>query len=397
MCLQFRESLTFLSIFVVLTVLLLHRDLTALNRLEEQRRSTIVALEITSAKFVACFEQAEISLPRTHSRTTLATSGQRLQPTIVPHAPLAHYRLASRLSLSSLSAALPPPRSAPSTPPPPTPPSKGPTKLANNSSFTEIGLTQSREDWGVGDELRFSERGRGSRLYPAPLTPNPIDTSPFSRSIYQVDSRPSSAEPLSKSFLDRESDVERFSIDEEDESTFQLARTVDGSVANSQLPTRRDARRSIWPMSSPLRTDESEAGRHSESAVESNRPAFYPRIVPIAGVSPDLIEELSSTKRTHLSRLRRLNSEIEILQKTTREESKAGRGTEGFIVVGRNVCSIPGVRRIEGTSNDDIIWEKLCRRSTFTSRIARSGALVLAMLLTGLARESISASTQLRC
>ena len=220
------------------------------------------------------------------------------------------------------------------------------------------------------------------------LSPNPIVTSPFSRSIYQIDSRPNSAEPLSKSFLDREGDIERFSIDEEDESTFQLARTVDGSVTNSQLPTRRDRRRSIWPLPSPLRSEETGAGRLSEPAVESNRPVFFPRIVPIAGVSPDLIEELSFTKRNHLSRLRRLNSEIETLQKTTREELRAGRGVEGFIVVGKDVCSIPGVRRIEGTSNDDIMWEKLYRRSSLTSRIARMGGSKLAGLAVGLARES---------
>lgn len=140
------------------------RDLTGLNRLEQQRRTTIVALEITCAKFVACFEPADISRPITggrqsHITTTSGTASRSQQPTIVPHAPLAHYRLASRLSLSSLSAALPPPRSAPSTPPPPTPPSKDQSKAGNHSSFTEIGLTQSREDWGVGDELRFSERG----------------------------------------------------------------------------------------------------------------------------------------------------------------------------------------------------------------------------------------------
>ena len=243
----------------------------------------------------------------------------------------------------------------------------------------------SREEWGLGEKLRYSERGRWSRL--PPTTPNldPLVTSPFPRSIYQLESRPNSAEPLTKSFLYREGVVERFSIDDEDESTFQLARTVDAVPTNGRSPPTTNTRRSLWPLSTPMTADSPQFEERSQTAVETKSPSFYPRIIPIAGVSPQLIEQLSTTKREQLSRLRRLDIEIENLQKVTREEMRSGKGVDGFIVVGREVCSIPGVRRIEGFSNDDIIWSKLSARSTSRLNWIRVPALVLTVL----ARESL--------
>ncbi|KAM0753755.1 hypothetical protein T439DRAFT_377901 [Meredithblackwellia eburnea MCA 4105] len=128
-------------------------ELSALTKLQRERRKVIEALEIAECEYMCCFEPKVSRSGRRPSKKK-----RTKKPSIMPFGPQGHYTLTSRKAQEqqkeqSFSSAV------------------QVDEIGRNwtgASFTEVGLGSRREDWELGDRIRVASDGRWSR---APTTP----------------------------------------------------------------------------------------------------------------------------------------------------------------------------------------------------------------------------------
>lgn len=114
-----------------------------------------------------------------------------------------------------------------------------------------------------------------------------------------------------------------------------------------------------------------------------------PIVRPVSGLHNEHLGSLYSEIRQWRTRLKALNIEVAEEQQNMYEDIAHGVNLRGWLLLGRGVRFIPGVRMIEGRSKDDIRWSDLQHQS---GRIGTTAfwiiVLIVCVVLAG-ARKSI--------
>lgn len=84
-----------------------------------------------------------------------------------------------------------------------------------------------------------------------------------------------------------------------------------------------------------------------------------PVVRPVSGLYPEHLTSLYGDIRKWRSHLKALNLQISEEQQTLYDDIANGASVRGFLLIGRGVRFLPGVRMIEGRSKDDVRWEEL--------------------------------------
>ncbi|KAL8283288.1 hypothetical protein RQP46_005698 [Phenoliferia psychrophenolica] len=163
------------------------------------------------------------------------------------------------------------------------------------------------------------------------------------------------------------------SIPDSDDENYLSSRSVTmphpsldplSTTATNPSPSRIARRRShhLSPLSTspptPISALDSTPFQQDNSPSPSLR-LFNPTLRPAPSVSPAYLAEIYALVIRHRSALKSLNSEIAQLQTIAMAEVQEGKSARGFLLVGRGVGRISGVRRIEGRTRDDVRWHHL--------------------------------------
>ena len=103
-----------------------------------------------------------------------------------------------------------------------------------------------------------------------------------------------------------------------------------------------------------------------------------PVVRPVSGLHHEQLGTLYSEIRYWRTQLKALNIEVNEEQRSMYEDIANGVNLRGWLLLGRGVRFIPGVRMIEGRSKDDIRWEDLQHES---GRIGTVGFWVIVVVV----------------
>lgn len=130
-----------------------------------------------------------------------------------------------------------------------------------------------------------------------------------------------------------------------------------GEVSESQSEDAESGEQTISSRGGDARLSE---GPARLTAIQPSPP--YRSLQPSAVPSPASTHPVTRVA-VAIARLKELNDEIEGMQLKASKDTTTGTDVVGWVVVGRGIRYIPGGRRIEGCTIEDIDWESLGQKS----------------------------------
>ncbi|KAH8923150.1 hypothetical protein BT69DRAFT_1334099 [Atractiella rhizophila] len=123
-------------------------------------------------------------------------------------------------------------------------------------------------------------------------------------------------------------------------------------------------RRMFSDSTRPYDRSYSQAGSGKRSASNLTAPhfrvqTFRPYLRPIPTTSPTQLADLYNTIRRLRSQLKRLNPEIQELQRQVATDLEEGKDVCGWVLVGKGLRHLQGIQMVEGSSREDIVYQSL--------------------------------------
>lgn len=163
-------------------------------------------------------------------------------------------------------------------------------------------------------------------------------------------------------------------------------RIRDDAPKRSRMQEASAATRSTFPMRAKAAPGTLDPAGEAVAPPHLRLQPQQPFVRPRSGLDHEHLGVIYADIGVWRSRLKQINAEIAETQQAGYSDIAEGSGrVKGYLIVGRGVRFIKGVRMIEGRSKDDVRWDELQRNGGLKGDLAFIGLVILIALALALA------------